>query len=163
MLASTLFAWSQFMKGSDPKPLMIVGVIGLPVLSIIMSLKKQLSPILAPFHALIMGLFVGSVSAAYDYYFQTKYPGIVMQAVGLTLVVAVVMFVLYYTRIIKVTEKFKSVIIIATTSIMIFYMIQWISSLVFNYQIGSLYQCKYSFGNWFFCCSGLPCGIEPLT
>ncbi len=28
MIASTLFAWSQFYKGSDPKPLMLIGVFG---------------------------------------------------------------------------------------------------------------------------------------
>jgi len=115
MIASTLFAWSF----------------------ILMSVKKQWSPILAPIYAVILGLFVGSVSAMYDYAFQTKYPGLVMQAVGLTLVVALVMFILYYTRIIKVTEKFKSVIIIATTSLMIFYLIQWVSSMAFGFTIGA--------------------------
>ncbi|MDZ4794397.1 MAG: Bax inhibitor-1/YccA family protein [Bacteroidota bacterium] len=137
MIASTLFAWSQFYKGSDPMPLVITGVIGMLVLSILMSVKKQWSPILAPIYAVILGLFVGSVSAMYDYAFQTKYPGLVMQAVGLTLVVALVMFILYYTRIIKVTEKFKSVIIIATTSLMIFYLIQWVSSMAFGFTIGA--------------------------
>jgi uncharacterized YccA/Bax inhibitor family protein len=28
MIASTLFAWNQFDKGSDPMPLMLVGVFG---------------------------------------------------------------------------------------------------------------------------------------
>ena len=137
MLASTLFAWSQFYKGSDPKPLLIAGTVGMIVCSIAMSVKKQWSPVLAPIYAIILGLFVGSASAIYDYAFRTKYPGIVMQAVGLTLVVALVMYVLYYTRIIKVTEKFKSVIIIATTSLMIFYLIQWIASIAFGATIGA--------------------------
>ena len=137
MLASTLFAWTQFYKGSDPKPLVIGATVAMIILSIAMMVKKQWSPVLAPLYAIVLGLMVGSISALYDYAFTTKYPGIVMQAVGLTLVVAIVMFVLYYTRIIKVTEKFKSVIIIATSAIMIFYLIKFIAGTVFNTTIGA--------------------------
>ena len=136
MLIATLFAWDQFQKGSNPMPLMITGVVGIFILSIAMSVKKQWSPYLAPGYALVLGLFVGSASAMYDYSFKTKYPGLVMQAVSLTLIVALVMFILYYTRIIKVTQKFKSVVIIATASVMIFYMIQWIG-LAFGVTIGA--------------------------
>lgn len=137
MLGSTLFSWSQFYKGSSPMPFVITGVIGMLVLSIAMSVKKQWSPFLAPVYAIIIGLFVGSISAMYDYQFKTQYPGLVMQAVGLTLVVALVMFILYQTRIIKVTEKFKSVVIIATTALMVFYLIQWVASLAFGATIGA--------------------------
>ena len=137
MLGSTLFAWSQFYKGSDPMPLMITGVVGIFVLSIAMSFKKEWSPFLAPAYAIIQGLFVGSVSAVYDFYFKTTYPGLVMQAIALTLVVALVMFILYYTRIIKVTETFRSVIIIATFSLMVFYLIKWIAFLAFGSTIGA--------------------------
>ena len=73
----------------------------------------------------------------YDYAFKTSYPGIVMQAVGLTLIVAMVMFVLYQTRIIRVTDKFRSVITIATISIGVFYLIKWIASLAFGTTIGA--------------------------
>jgi uncharacterized YccA/Bax inhibitor family protein len=137
LLASTLFAWSQFYKGSNPMPLMLVGVFGGLVLALIMAFKKQWSPFLAPAFAIVEGLFVGSVSAYYDYAFKTSYPGLVMQAVGLTLVVTMVMYILYYTRIIKVTNKLRSVVTIATASIMIFYLIQWIASLAFGASIGA--------------------------
>ena len=136
MLVSTLFAWNQFYKGNSPMPLLVTGGVGILVLSLLMSFKKEWSPFLAPIYGIILGLFVGSVSAMYDYAFRTKYPGLVMQAVGLTLIVALVMFVLYQTRIIKVTEKFKSVIIIATASVMIFYLIQWIG-FAFGVTIGA--------------------------
>jgi len=60
-----------------------------------------------------------------------------MQAVGLTLIVAMVMFVLYQTRVIRVTQKFRSIILIATASIMIFYLVKWIASLAFGATIGA--------------------------
>jgi uncharacterized YccA/Bax inhibitor family protein len=137
MMATTFLSWSQFYKGSNPLPLLVIGVFGGLVLAIIMSFKKQWSPYLAPVFGLTEGLFVGSISAYYDYAYQTKYPGIVMQAVLLTLLVTLVMYLLYKFRIIKVTQKFRMVIIIATASLALFYLIQWIASLVFSTQIGA--------------------------
>lgn len=138
MMGSTLFSWSYFYKGNDPMPLMMLGVFGGLVLALVMAFKKQWAPYIAPAFALLEGLFVGSVSAYYDYAFRTSYPGIVMQAVGLTLIVTLVMYVLYKTRIIKVTQKFRSVITIATISIAIFYLIKWVAFAVFgNTSIGA--------------------------
>ena len=84
MIGSTFFAWSQFYKGSNPMPLMMIGVFGGLVLGLVMSFKKQWSPYIAPAYAILEGLFVGSVSAYYDYYL----PGTCMQAVALNLAVA---------------------------------------------------------------------------
>jgi uncharacterized YccA/Bax inhibitor family protein len=137
MLGTTFFSWSQFYKGSDPMPLMLIGVFGGLLLAIVMMVKKQWSPYIAPAYALLEGLFVGSVSAYYDYAFKSSYPGLVMQAVGLTLVVSLVMFLIYRYRIIKVTQKFRAVITIATISLAVFYLVQWIASLAFNTQIGA--------------------------
>lgn len=137
MMGTTLLSWSQFYKGSNPIPLMLTGMIGGLVLALIMAFKKPWSPYLAPAFALFEGLFVGSVSAYYDYAFRTSYPGIVMQAVGLTLIVALVMFVLYQTRIIRVTNKFRAIITIATISLAVFYLIQWVASLAFGFTIGA--------------------------
>lgn len=123
MLASTLFAWSQFLKGSDPKPLMMVGVFGGLVLAIIMAFKMKWASFLAPAYAILQGLFVGSISAMYDY----LYPGLPLQAVALTLLVTLGMFLVYRFRIIKVTNKLKTVIIVATSAVALFYLIQWLT------------------------------------
>lgn len=130
MLASSVFSWDYFYSGKDPLPLMIVSVFGGLGVVIAMAFKKEWSPYLSPAHALLQGLFVGSVSALYDYRFATKYPGIVMQAVMLTLIVAAVMFFIYRFRIIKVTNTFKKVIIIATASLAIFYLATWVMFLM---------------------------------
>ncbi len=137
MMGTCAFSWSQFYKGVNPTPMMLIGVFGGLIVALIMTFKRQWSPYLAPAYALLQGLFVGAVSAYYDFAFQTSYPGIVMQAVGLTLIVAMVMFVLYQTRVIRVTQKFRSIILIATASIMIFYLVKWIASLAFGATIGA--------------------------
>ena len=133
MIASTLFAWNQFDKGSDPMPLMLVGVFGGLGLAIVMMIKKQWAPYIAPAYAVLEGLFVGSISAMYNY----AYPGLPTQAVALTLLVTLIMFVLYRYRIIKVTKKLRTVVVVATAAIAVFYMIQWITYLVMGSPIGS--------------------------
>jgi len=126
MLCSTIFSWGQFYKGGNPMPFMMVGVFGGLVLAIVMGFKKQWSPFLAPAYALLEGLFVGTVSAWYDAAFKEKYPGLVFQAVALTLLVAFIMFLVYRYRIIKVTNKFKTVMVVAVSCLMLFYLAQWI-------------------------------------
>ncbi len=133
MIGSTLFAWSQFYKGSDPMQLMMIGVFGGLGLAIVMAFKKQWSAYLAPAYAVLEGLFVGSISAMYDY----AYPGLPMQAVALTLLVTLVMFLIYRYRIIKVTSQFRTIIVVATAAIAIFYLIQWITYLIMGSPIGS--------------------------
>src|SRR5688572_11263000 len=123
MLGSTLFAWTQFYKGGNPQTLMYVGVFGGLGVAIIYMFKKQWGPVLAPIYAILEGLFVGSVSAIYNY----AYPGLPMQAVALTLLVTLIMFLIYRYRIIKVTNKLRMVVVVATSAIMIFYLIQWLT------------------------------------
>jgi len=136
MFSTTLFSWNWFYSGKDTLPLLLIGVFGGLALSLIMGFKKQTSPYLAPAYALLEGLLVGSISAYYDAINAQKYPGIVMQAVALTLAVALVMFFVYRYRIIKVTERFKSVIIIATLALMLFYLAKFTSSVLFHYNFG---------------------------
>ncbi|MGQ0738297.1 MAG: Bax inhibitor-1/YccA family protein [Bacteroidota bacterium] len=123
MMASTFFAWTQFYKGSDPKPLMMIGVFGGLALALIMAFKMQWAAVLAPGYAILKGLFVGSVSAIYNW----EYPGLPVQAVALTLLVTLIMFLIYRYRIIKVTNKLRTVVVVATLAIGAFYLIQWLT------------------------------------
>lgn len=125
MLSSTLFSWSYFYQGNDPMPLMITGVFGGLALALIMVFKKPWAKYLAPGYALMEGLFVGAVSAIYDY----KFPGLPMQAVALTMLVTLIMFLIYRYRIIKVTNKLRTVIVVATGAIAILYLVNWITFL----------------------------------
>jgi uncharacterized YccA/Bax inhibitor family protein len=123
MIGSTLFAWSQFYKGGDPKPMMMIGVFGGLAVALVMAFRMKWSSFLAPVYAILEGLFVGSVSAMYDY----LYPGLPLQAIALTLLVTLVMFLIYRYRIIRVTSKLRTVVVAATAAIAIFYLIQWLT------------------------------------
>jgi uncharacterized YccA/Bax inhibitor family protein len=132
MIGSTLFAWSQFYKGSDPMPLMMTGVFGGLGIALVMMFKKQWASVLGPVYAILEGLFVGSISAMYDY----AYPGLPTQAVALTLLVTLIMFLIYRYRIIRVTQKLRTVVVVATAAIAVFYLIQWITFLISGSPIG---------------------------
>src|SRR3546814_5969463 len=60
----------------DALPISIGGFI----VAMVTVFKKTWAPITAPLYALLEGFFIGGISAI----FEAKYPGIVMQAVGLT-------------------------------------------------------------------------------
>ena len=80
----------------------------------------------APAYAIGQGFFLGVISKAYDGYQH----GIVLQAVGATLGVFIVMLVLYRTRILKVTDKFRRVVITATLGLMLFYLVSFVIRLI---------------------------------
>ena len=80
----------------------------------------------APIYALAEGFFVGVISKFYE----GEQDGIVLQAVGATLATFVVMLVLYRTNIIKVTDRFRRIVIGATLGIMVLYLVSFVIRLV---------------------------------
>jgi uncharacterized YccA/Bax inhibitor family protein len=103
----------------------LVGVAIGFVAVIALMFKPQLAKFIAPVYAVGQGFAVGAISAYYNEFFD----GIVVQAIGATLGVFAVMLLLYQTRIIKVTEKFRRVIILATLGVMAFYLVSFIVNL----------------------------------
>lgn len=95
------------------------------VLSFVISFKPHLAPVLSPVFAAVQGLALGVISAL----FELSYPGIVFQAAAGTMGVFFGMFVLYYMRIIKVTEKMRSVVQLAMFGIFATYMLSFVFSL----------------------------------
>ncbi len=79
--------------------------------------KPHLAKFIAPAYAIAQGFFLGALSKMYE----TFYDGIVVQAAGATIAVFGVMLFLYRARIIKVTERFRTIIVSATIGIMVFY------------------------------------------
>jgi uncharacterized YccA/Bax inhibitor family protein len=82
-------------------------------------MKPNLAKILAPIYALAQGVFLGAISKAYE----TWQSGIVIQAIGATLGVFAVMLFLYSSRILKVTDRMRRIVIGATLGLMLFYLV----------------------------------------
>ncbi|WP_208029229.1 Bax inhibitor-1/YccA family protein [Rhabdothermincola sediminis] len=95
------------------------------VVAFVTVVKPHLARFLAPLYALGFGFSIGAISHMYD----LQYDGIVVQAVGATLAALGAMFVLYATRIIKVTQRFVMVVVGATAGIFVLYLVTWIASI----------------------------------
>lgn len=96
--------------------LAVFGALGIAILT---AFKPHLARFTAPVYAAVQGLFVGAISALYQFAFE----GIVVQAVGLTVGITAIMLALYGLRIIKVTDKFRMGVVAATGAIFLIYMV----------------------------------------
>jgi uncharacterized YccA/Bax inhibitor family protein len=141
VIAGAAYNWHMFEEGQQNTmtTLMIVGIIGGLVSAIAISFKPNWAGYLAPVYGLLEGLFIGGISAILNKAFAEKYPGLIMQAVGLTFGVAIAMFLLYNFRVIRATEKFKSVIFTATLGIGIFYLLTMVLRL-FGVNVAFVYD-----------------------
>lgn len=130
LLVSAIATWLLAYNGYNPMLFAIGGgIIGF-ILVLIASFKPATSTWVAPGYALFEGLFIGGISA----FFEAAYPGIVIQAVSCTFVTFIICFALYKYQIVKVTEKFKSIVIAATLAIVTYYLLSWILSLFMNFE-----------------------------
>jgi uncharacterized YccA/Bax inhibitor family protein len=100
-------------------PWMLGGLIAGFVFALVTIFKKAWSPITAPIYALCEGLVLGGISAL----LERTYPGIAIQAMGLTFGVTAVMLVLYRSGILRATPKFTVGVVAATGGIFLVYMV----------------------------------------
>jgi uncharacterized YccA/Bax inhibitor family protein len=139
VMASASLTWKAFYDGVNVTPWML----GAAILGFITALgiifKKEWAPYLTPVYALLEGVFLGAISATYNNVFAKTAPGIVTQAVLLTFGAVIAMFFLYRFRIIRVTEKFRSIIFIATAGIAIFYLLSIVLRL-FHVDIAFIHE-----------------------
>ena len=112
-----------------------IGAIGGLIAVLVAVFKKEWSPVLAPVYAALEGLALGAITAIY----AAAYDGIVFNAITLTVAILLAMLFLYQTRIIKVTEKFRSGVIMATMGIFLVYMVDIVLGL-FHVNVPFLHE-----------------------
>jgi uncharacterized YccA/Bax inhibitor family protein len=124
-LATAWFTWNRFLETHDPAAvggLLMLGMFGGLITAMVTIFKQTWAPITAPIYALMQGLFLGGVSAV----LELRYPGIAIQAVGLTFGVLLMMLLVYRSGLIRVSNKFRIGIIAATGGIALFYLAEMI-------------------------------------
>jgi len=122
-MATAGYTWLQFMQSrdmADVTPWLLTGAIGGLICAMVTIFKKEWSPVTAPLYALLEGLVLGGLSAV----FELRYPGIAIQAVGLTFGTLFAMLFLYRSGTIKVTDKFRMGVFAATGGIALFYFLE---------------------------------------
>ncbi len=119
--AGSIAAVTPFMIGG--------GILGF-ILAMVTVFKREWAGYTAPLYAVCEGLVLGGISAL----FEMRYPGIVTQAVALTFGTLFCLLMAYKTRIIRVTEKFRLGVFVATAAIGLVYLVSWILSF-FHVQV----------------------------
>ena len=121
LLITAGYVWATFVGRqvmTDVLPYLLVGAIGGLVVAFVTIFKKQWSAVTAPIYALLEGLAIGGLSIL----METRYPGIVIQAVGLTFGVLAVLLLIWRTGIITVTNKFRMGVVAATGGVALIYL-----------------------------------------
>ncbi len=122
LLLPAAYVWQMHFAGqrADLVPaIMIGGLVGGFVLGLVTIFKKKWAPVTAPLYALAEGAFLGGLSA----FMESRFPGIVIQAVGLTFGTAFALLFAYTSRLIKPSENFKLGIAAATGGIFLVYLV----------------------------------------
>jgi|TARA_B110000914_G_C15466204_1_gene448381 uncharacterized YccA/Bax inhibitor family protein len=104
----------------------IIGFVGGFIVALVTIFKKEWSATTVPIYALLEGLALGGISKIYADAFE---PGIVPQAIMLTLGILFALLFAYKSKIIKATENFKLGIFAATAGIGIVYLISFLMSM----------------------------------
>ncbi|MFA5259931.1 MAG: Bax inhibitor-1/YccA family protein [Candidatus Omnitrophota bacterium] len=116
-------------------PFLLPALVGGFVTALVTIFKKEWSPVTAPLYALLEGMVLGAISIL----FEQSYPGIAIQAVGLTLGTLCALLVVYKSGMIKVTDQFRRGIVVATGGIALYYLLNLILGL-FHIRMPLIYD-----------------------
>lgn len=137
-LLSAGFVWSKFYQsGGNTASInvwMMVGAIGGFIVAIITAFKVQWAPITAIPYAILEGFFIGGLSSV----MEASFPGIVIQATGLTFTTLAAMLFAYQSGIIPASQSFRLGIVAATGGLAIFYLIAMALGF-FNIQVPGVF------------------------
>jgi uncharacterized YccA/Bax inhibitor family protein len=128
VILTASWTWSIFFKTHNPgavTPLLLLGAIGGLIMAFVTIFKPAWAAVTAPIYALLEGLVIGGVSS----FAEMQFPGIVVQAVGLTFGTCLMMLFAYKTGLIRATEKFKLGVVAATGGIALIYFLSFILGL----------------------------------
>lgn len=138
LLAAAAFTWSKFTgPESMPQvlPWLMTGLIGGFIVALVTVFKKEWAPVTAPAYAVLEGLMLGGFSAM----MELRFPGIVMQAVGLTFGTLAAMLMAYRSGLIKATENFKLGVVAATGGIALLYIVD-LAMGFFGHRVGFIHE-----------------------
>ena len=89
----------------------------------------------APFYAAFQGMALGGIT----FFYEVQFPGIAIQAIGLTFGILASLLFCYKSGLIKPTENFRLMVVSATMGIMLLYFVSFIMSL-FGSGIGFIHS-----------------------
>jgi uncharacterized YccA/Bax inhibitor family protein len=129
MSATALWAWHAL--ASDQLQLGVIPVAGIAgfVLAMVTIFKPTVAPWTSPIYAAMEGVFLGAISQIVEQKYHLVCPGIALQAVMLTAGTLLVMLFVYANGIIRVTDRLKAGVIMATGALCLFYLVSVVLAL----------------------------------
>jgi uncharacterized YccA/Bax inhibitor family protein len=112
LLAAGAVSW-QLVDSSAALPVLLIGAMGGLALGLYMSFTMKANAVTCLVYSAFEGVFLGAISHIFD----SAYPGIVVQAVTGTVMVAAGMLFVYKIGAIRVTPKFTRVVVGATIGV----------------------------------------------
>ena len=113
--------------------LLFLGMLGGLVLGLVNSFKKKVSPVLVMTYAFMEGLLLGGLSAVVD----MRYPGVAIQAVLATLVVAGTTLALFANGKLRATPKLNKIFMIGALGYLAYGLISILGAGIFGSSLNS--------------------------
>ena len=135
LMTSAAWSYNEATQGNLGGGLLIGSLIGGAVLAFITIMKPTIAGWTSPVYSVLEGIFLGAISQQFD----SRYPGIAIQAVSLTGGTLFVMLFLYATRIIRVTQQLTTGIIAATGALALVYLVSIVINL-FGYHMPMIFD-----------------------
>jgi uncharacterized YccA/Bax inhibitor family protein len=125
LMVTASYTWN--LGVGDPRVAVFttVGLLGGFVVALVTAFRQTWAPYTTPAYAALEGLALGGISIG----FETRYPGLVSQAVFLTFGTLAALLVAYRSGLIRPTENVKLGIVAATGGIALVYLVGFVMSL----------------------------------
>jgi uncharacterized YccA/Bax inhibitor family protein len=125
LMTTAAWSWVATGRGQVAMPILIGAMVVGLITALITCFKPAVAPFSAPVYAAAQGVFLGAIS----HIFNARYPGIVVNAVSLTMMTLFAMLVIYSSGLIRVTDKLRAGVMAATMAIMGVYLVSMLLSL----------------------------------
>jgi len=126
LLITASLTWGMVYGGKASVGIFAIGgLIGGLIFALATCFKPHWAPFTAPLYAACEGLLLGAISAL----MERQFPGIVLQAVGLTFGTLFALLGAYRSGLIKATENFKLGVVAATGGIFLVYLVTMVLGL----------------------------------
>ena len=136
VVGSASYTWWQLAPTPAEAPGYVLwGMVGGLALALLTVFRPQLAPWTAPIYAVVEGMALGSLSMLFD----ARYAGLPRMAVLLTLGVFASMLALYAFRVVRVTQRMRTVVTSAILGILVFYLATMVLGF-FGIQIPAVHQ-----------------------